>query len=792
MASQIASLIGAGLAAYLPGDNHLYKHLIGTSVSELVMQCYRSLRTSRLGRYLSQRPVREQRTYELVVHAGDGQSREIYRRLEELLLTATVQQTQKQARLRIERGGQMALRHDLKLYLNQVKQGQSVGCVEVPIPFQNHTLYVTAVSPTLRIPRFAAAGDNDEERHRADRTDLADERSTTQPPIWLSSTTATLEDMKAYLAQLVQKPRRYEMLVTDDPEIQHIYEELQEWILQRCTEKLYKGRADSKRGRLTVMPMVMNQAVETQFEKHLVKVSLGMSSRKRGKEHDTHEEDGEDEEDEDDDGYQAHDKRPSIWIVSETATIPVLQRFLFSVVNVEKPRVARQLRVHRWIVDNANSHKQKRNHARWVTEYSITNKTIQNTIVSESVEKELYEDVRKFLQAEAYYAKKGLPWKRGYFLHGPPGTGKTSLIKAIANEFNLDIFSVDMECIQNDSELIALTSMMTQMKKGKNYVVAFEDVDRSRFFKRGHCSSITKQCMLNVLDGISESYGRILFFTGNHPENVTRMPAMVRPGRIDRLVHVDFVTPKQLARMFCHFYDDLEMETFAVEHLARIEQHLRAKSQPISPAAVMECMIEHDTAWEAAYTVLLGRQLKAPAEGEDDAAIPQQDDAARRVNFDDDALNWRMRAGRLYHGRRSGKTAKLTDMERRQKHLQCQIKRADNVDTLKTQLVALDEKIEAQRAREKERKERSKERQRKEREKERRQSQKKREAERKKKEAVRMAKEIETLKKRLTQQQQRKRKREDMGGPDARAFRAAKRAKRRETVLSSVNIGPCM
>ncbi len=62
-------------------------------------------------------------------------------------------------------------------------------------------------------------------------------------------------------------------------------------------------------------------------------------------------------------------------------------------------------------------------HASWEELNVKTNKNISNTIVSEQVEKDLYEDISWFLSNESWYNAKGLPYKRGYILSGPPGTG---------------------------------------------------------------------------------------------------------------------------------------------------------------------------------------------------------------------------------------------------------------------------------------------------------------------------------------------------------------------------------
>jgi chaperone BCS1 len=56
-----------------------------------------------------------------------------------------------------------------------------------------------------------------------------------------------------------------------------------------------------------------------------------------------------------------------------------------------------------------------------------------------------------------WYAERGIPYRRGYLLHGVPGSGKSSLIHALAGELGLDIYVVSLStkgCVSHSRRLV--------------------------------------------------------------------------------------------------------------------------------------------------------------------------------------------------------------------------------------------------------------------------------------------------------------------------------------------------
>lgn len=141
----------------------------------------------------------------------------------------------------------------------------------------------------------------------------------------------------------------------------------------------------------------------------------------------------------------------------------------------------------------------------------------------------------------------GLPTSVGLLLCGPPGCGKTLLAKAIANESGLNFISVKGPELLNmyvgESER-AVRSVFQRARNSKPCVVFFDEIDalcRKRADDAGSSavsSSVVNQ-LLTEMDGL-ESRSCILLAATNRPDILD--PAILRPGRFDKVVYVGFPT----------------------------------------------------------------------------------------------------------------------------------------------------------------------------------------------------------------------------------------------------------
>lgn len=178
-----------------------------------------------------------------------------------------------------------------------------------------------------------------------------------------------------------------------------------------------------------------------------------------------------------------------------------------------------------------------------------------SVILDKGIGETILKDVKDFLQSGEWYHQRGIPYRRGYLLYGPPGSGKTSYIQALAGELDYNI------CILNLSENNLTDDRLNHLMNHipQRSILLLEDIDaafnqRDQTNDQGFQSGVTFSGLLNALDGVASAEECITFMTTNHPERLD--PALLRPGRVDFKVLVSNASEDQVRRMFSRFYQD--------------------------------------------------------------------------------------------------------------------------------------------------------------------------------------------------------------------------------------------
>ncbi|KAL3657820.1 hypothetical protein V7S43_017202 [Phytophthora oleae] len=270
-------------------------------------------------------------------------------------------------------------------------------------------------------------------------------------------------------------------------------------------------------------------------------------------------------------------------------------------------------------------------------------KTFENLFFEEK--EQVLQLLDNFETRSGKFAIKGFPYKLGLLLHGPPGTGKTSLIKAIAQHTKRHVVTISLGKIKTNQQLLDALFDMKFAVQGldspidmdfEDVIFVMEDIDCASAIVKKRAgevddvpvetdganeastgkptqseddklvSTMIKACLedekkynmrndklnlsglLNVLDGVIDCPGRIVIMTTNHPEKLD--PALVRPGRVNKKLLLGYMGCIHVQQMI-EYYCVAKLDEAQVR---RLSEAFEVSSQLFTPAEIEELCAEYD------------------------------------------------------------------------------------------------------------------------------------------------------------------------------------------------------
>ncbi|MCI4456222.1 MAG: AAA family ATPase [Sulfolobus sp.] len=173
----------------------------------------------------------------------------------------------------------------------------------------------------------------------------------------------------------------------------------------------------------------------------------------------------------------------------------------------------------------------------------------------EEIKREIREYIELPLRRKDIAEKYGLKPPKGILLFGPPGCGKTMMMKALANEAKINFIYVSVPEIMSkwygESEQ-RLRELFNNARKMAPVILFFDEIDTIGVRREQHVGdSVTPRLlslMLSEMDGLASEDGVIVVGSTNVPHLLDK--ALLRPGRFDKLIYVGLPDLKSRIEIF--------------------------------------------------------------------------------------------------------------------------------------------------------------------------------------------------------------------------------------------------
>ena len=208
----------------------------------------------------------------------------------------------------------------------------------------------------------------------------------------------------------------------------------------------------------------------------------------------------------------------------------------------------------------------------WDRVTSIHKRSLDTVCIPKETKASLLKRIDRFVHHPTWFREKGLAYKMTTLLQGSPGTGKSTIVKAIAGHYNRNIYRLDLGEVSNQTLQHALATLPPKS------VLLMEDVDAATKAANSRTdpqassnttsftdlveSRLTLAGLLNALDGIIPMNDVIVFMTTNYPEKLDA--ALTRKSRVDYRYEIGPMTNPEIHEYVKLMYPDALVDSSIV------------------------------------------------------------------------------------------------------------------------------------------------------------------------------------------------------------------------------------
>ena len=197
-----------------------------------------------------------------------------------------------------------------------------------------------------------------------------------------------------------------------------------------------------------------------------------------------------------------------------------------------------------------------------------------------NIKEDILEHIDNWEKCEDVFAKRGLTHKTGILVYGKPGTGKSTLAKALASELDYSLISIDTSTFDNINLVELTNAINNDNMKSVIFIDEIDTIFKSRDDDSTDDQKARVNKLLSFLDGVNSPNHTVFIATTNYFDKLDA--AVKRKGRFDKIIELTDIN-KDTAKRMC--------KSFGLSDYASNEVLSKYKTKNINPADLQDKII---------------------------------------------------------------------------------------------------------------------------------------------------------------------------------------------------------